>query len=75
MFLWLLSVLLVLQRSDGVRVTVDGQLVHVFKSPVSNPSNVVFGVPVTGETVRLSKTDKKTKHYYLTVCEVEVWGK
>ncbi|PVD24452.1 hypothetical protein C0Q70_14935 [Pomacea canaliculata] len=65
---------LVLQRSDGVRVTVDGQLVHVFKSPVSNPSNVVFGVPVTGETVRLSKTDRKTKHYYLTVCEVEVWG-
>ncbi|PVD24453.1 hypothetical protein C0Q70_14936 [Pomacea canaliculata] len=62
-----------LERSKGVKVTVDGQLCHVFQNTASNPSSFSCRTPLTGQTVRLSKTDY-TSDYYLTVCEVEVWG-
>ncbi|XP_025107970.1 uncharacterized protein LOC112572481 isoform X2 [Pomacea canaliculata] len=63
------------ERGDKVTVTVDTQLCHTFQNPLSNPSTVTCGgTSLTGQTVRLSKRDVSSDdHYFLTVCEVEVW--
>ncbi|XP_025107928.1 uncharacterized protein LOC112572452 isoform X1 [Pomacea canaliculata] len=63
-----------LERSYKVTVTVDKQLCHTFQNPHSNPSTVTCDTSLTGQTVRLSKSDVSSDdHYFLTVCEVEVW--
>lgn len=66
----------VLGRSDGVSLTVDGQLCHVFQTPPFDLSQTFCDTQLTGQTIRLSKNHSKDDDdYYITVCEVEVWGK
>ncbi|XP_025108112.1 uncharacterized protein LOC112572585 isoform X2 [Pomacea canaliculata] len=63
------------QRNVGVNVTVDGELCYIFTHPVSNPSTITCYQRLSGQVVRLSKTDYTTiNDYYLTLCEVEVTG-
>ncbi|XP_025107972.1 uncharacterized protein LOC112572483 isoform X2 [Pomacea canaliculata] len=62
-----------LARSNGVNVTVDGQLCYTFQGPaVTLSSNIICDTWLTGQTVRLSKADMTLNHYFLTLCEIEV---
>ncbi|XP_025107973.1 uncharacterized protein LOC112572484 [Pomacea canaliculata] len=61
------------QRNVDVKVTVDGELCYIFEHPLSNPSTITCYQRLSGQVVRLSKTDYTTRNnYYLTLCEVEV---